>query len=177
MRIVCSLLLVCLGLFGCSSSRTFDDSDKLPTGVEDTSDTAIVDTYNKLKSEDVQVITMGDNYMISIPSSVIFGNESPKLKSAGYEVLDDVVTYLQSMRKISVQVNAYSDCYQSQARTYALTKARAKAVGRYLWSRNPESGIITTDGYGNEKPIVAKTTGMDSSPNSRIEVTFKQVVS
>lgn len=177
MRTVCSLLLLCWGLFGCGASRTFDDGDKLPTGVEDTSDTALVDTYKKLKSEHVQVITMGDNYMISIPSSVIFGNESPKLKSAGYEVLDDVVTYLQAMRKIALHVSAYSDCYQSQARTYALTKARAKAVGRYLWSRNPESGMILTDGFGNEKPIVAKTTGKDSSPNSRIEVTFKQVVS
>ena len=178
LRTVCSLLLLCWGLWGCSSSKSFNpDPPTLPTGVENTSDTAIADMYDKLTSEDVQVIAMGDDYLISIPSSEIFRNQSPKLKSDGYEILDDVVTYLQSMRKIMVKVTAYSDCYQSQDRTTALTKARAKAVGRYLWSRNIETAIVFTEGAGSDKPIVAKQTGLDSSPNSRVEITFRQVVS
>ena len=95
---------------------------------------------------------------------------------SSYEILDDIVAYLQSFRKIAVKVQAYSDCYQTKARTMALTKARAKAVGLYLWTRNVESRVVFTEGFGNDRPIVAKQTGDDTSPNSRIEITFKQVL-
>ena len=177
MRIVCCLLLLCWGLLGCSSSIVFDDPPELPSGVENTSDADIAEMYDKLTSEHVQVIAVGDDYLISIPSTLLFGNQSPKIKPDGYPILDDVVTYLQSMRKLMVKVTAYSDCYQSEARTMALTKARAKMVGRYLWSRDIETGIVFTEGAGNDKPIVARKTGLDSSPNSRVEITFRQVVS
>lgn len=176
MRKVCSLLLLCWGLLACSSPRTFDDDpDKLPTGVEGTSDSDLTDKEDTLKSDKVQIIAIGDDYMLSIPSSQLFANQSPKIKKQGYEVLDDVVDYLQSIRKIAVQVSAYSDCYQSQARTTALTKARAKRVGAYLWSRNIETKLLFTEGFGSQKPIVAHSTEDDKSPNSRVEITFRQV--
>ena len=176
MRTVCSLLLLCWGLLGCSSSRVFDDPSPLPTGVENTSDEEIVEAYDKLTQEHVQIITMGDHYLISIPSKLLFNDNSPKLKLSAYELLDDVVTYLQSFRKVAVQVRAYSNCYQSHARTEALTQTRAKIVGNYLWSRNIESSIVFTDGMGDDKPIVTSKRGWDSSPNSRVEISFKQVV-
>jgi intracellular multiplication protein IcmN len=176
LRTLCGLLLLCWGLWGCSSSRTFDD-DPLPTSVEGTSDSDIEEKQDTLTSDKVQIISIGDDYMLSIPSSQIFANESPKITKKGRDVLDDVVDYLQSMRKIAVHVSAYADCYQSQARTQALTKARAKVVGAYLWSHNVESKMIFTEGFGSDKPIVLRTTGDDKSPNSRVEITFRQVLS
>lgn len=176
LRIVCSLLLLCLLITGCSKPREFDDEPKLPTHQEGATDEDIVSRYDKIVSNKVRIISMGDQYMISVPSKVLFANQSPKIKAKSYEVLDDIVAYLQSFRKISVKVSAYSDCYQSKARTMALTKARAKAVGLYLWTRNVESRVVITEGFGNDNPIVAKQTGDDSSPNSRIEITFKQVL-
>lgn len=176
MRIICSLLLLCLVVLGCSKPREFDDDPKLPTHQEGTTDEDIVDRYEKVVSKKVQIITMGDRYMISVPSKVLFANQSPKIKPKSYEILDDIVAYMQSFRKIAVKVSAYSDCYQTSARTKALTNARAKAVGLYLWTRNVESRVVFTEGFGNDKPIVAKQTGDDSSPNSRIEITFEQVL-
>ena len=177
MRTVGSVLLFCLILVGCSKHHhQFDDEQKLPRHMDSTTDKDIVDRYNKLVSKKVQIITMGDDYMISVPSKLLFENQSPKLKMSAYQLLDQIVAYLQSFHKVAVKVQAFSDCYQSKARTMALTKARAKAVGVYLWTRNVESRVVLTEGFGNDKPIVAKQTGDDFSPNSRIEISFRQIL-
>lgn len=178
MRTICSLLLLCCGLLGCSKSTHFFDNDsKLPAGVENTTDESIVALYEKLVSEKVKIITMGDKYLISIPSSILFYYESPKIKWTSYGVLDDVISYLKSYRKIVVIVSAYTECYLSKDRTNALTRMRAKAVGDYLWSQDIGSGMVFTEGFGNDKPIVIwrGNTCSDYSPNSRIEITFKAV--
>ena len=177
MRTVCGILLFCFGLIGCSSTRVFDDPVLLPGSVENISDAQISAMYQKLIHKHVQIIAMGDNYLISIPSSEIFYNQSPKFKSSSYDILDNIVCYLRSMRKILLKVTVYNNCYQSEQRTKALTKARAKLVGRYLWSRNIETPIVFTEGAGSGKPIIAKSSGLDSSPNSRIEITFRRVES
>ncbi len=58
----------------------------------------------------------------------------------------------------------------------ALTLARARAVGDYLWSQGVDSRFIFTHGLGSDKPIVAFTEKGDKSPNSRIEITFRDAV-
>lgn len=178
LRTVCRLLLLCCGLLGCSKSFHFFDNDsKLPAGVENTTDESIVSLYEKLTSEKVKIITMGDKYLISIPSSVLFYYESPKIKWTAYGVLADVIAYLKSYRKIEVMVSAYTECYLSRDRTNALTRTRAKVVGDYLWSQDIGSRMLFTEGFGNDKPIVIWKGNIcsDYSPNSRIEIAFKQV--
>jgi len=167
-----------LGLLGCQEKvpAYLDDKPVLPTGVEGVSDAAIMDMYQKLRIKRVRIITMGDRYLVSIPSRLLFANESPKIKWDSYELLNDVVCYLQLFRKITVQVNAYASCYRSNERTRALTLARAKEVGNYLWSHNIDARMVFTEGLGDDKPIVAITKCSDESPNSRIEIVFRRVV-
>ena len=75
-----------------------------------------------------------------------------------------------------MHVNAFGSCHRSRNRTYALTLARAKAVGDYLWEQNIETRMVFTEGVGDDKPIVAKADCTDSSANARIEIVFRQLV-
>ncbi|PJD90565.1 MAG: protein LphA [Legionella sp.] len=172
------MFLLCWSLLGCNSgvSSYINDIPTLPSGVNGVTDSAMMTMYQKLRTKKVRVITMGDAYLVSIPSHLIFADQSPKINWGSYELLNDVVCYLQLFRKITVQVTGYASCQHSQARTRALSLARAQAVGNYLWSHNIEARIVFTEGLGDDKPIVAVTKCTDSSPNSRIEIVFKQVV-
>ncbi len=172
------MFLLCWSLLGCQSKAPsyIDDIPTLPAGVDGATDAAIMSMYQKLKTKKVRIITMGDAYLISIPSHLIFADQSPKINWASYELLNDVVCYLQLFRKITVQVTGYASYQQSQLRTRALSLARAQAVGNYLWTHNIEARIVFTEGLGDDKPIVAVTKNTDASPNSRIEIVFKQVV-
>ncbi|HVT62357.1 MAG TPA: OmpA family protein [Legionellaceae bacterium] len=173
-----SILFLSGSLLGCHSKvpTYIEDTPTLPSGVEGVSDAEIIKLYQKLQSKHVRMITMGDAYLISIPSELIFANQSPKIQWSSYDLLNDIVCYLRMYRKITVQITAYASCYKSSRRTQALTLARARAVGNYLWSQNIETRIVFTEGLGDDKPIVAITKCNDASPNSRIEIVFKQVV-
>jgi intracellular multiplication protein IcmN len=144
--------------------------------MEDSTDASLQDRYEKLSSDKVTVISIGDSYMISIPSLRLFYKESPKMKWSCYDLLDDVIAYLQSYRKIIVKVTAYSEYCQSKSRTTALTEERAKVLGKYLWSQDIGTGMVFTAGAGNDKPITSlRKVCSDTSPNSRIEIVFRQI--
>jgi intracellular multiplication protein IcmN len=170
--------LIILALAGCHSNRqqTFTDVAKVPTQVAGASDRDILKMRDKIVNQGVRIITIGQDYLISIPSTLLFADQSPKINWGAYGLLNDIACYLQQFRKISIYVNAYSNKYVSECREHALTLARARVVSEYLWSQGIESRFIFTQGLGSDKPIVAFTQHGDAALNSRIEITFRHAV-
>ena len=175
---VTAVLLFILTGCGSSSSRVVaDDAPKLPTKVDGADDKNIIKMRKDLTKRGVRIISLGQNYLIVIPSSLLFPEQSPRLTWESYSLLNDIACYLQEFRKISIHINAFSTPYISARREHALTRTRAIAVSNYLWSRGVDSRFIFTQGLGSDKPIVEfeKKKG-DLSPNSRIEITFRRAV-
>ena len=175
-RSLISVALLCVWCIGCAPHRIVDDSPGLPVQGVRSSERMIIALQKKMSQEGIRVITLGQNYLISIPSSVIFHNQSPEIKWGSYAVLNDVACYLQQFRKISININSFSSCYKSKHRAYALTLARARVLGDYLGSQGLDSRFIFTRGLGNGTYIVEHAKEDDFSPNSRIEITFRSAV-
>jgi len=175
MRIV---ILLLISLVGCHRNPVSIDEDAptLPQQVAGASDPLIVAMQHKLAKEGVRVISMGQMYLVSIPSQLIFAEESPKINWNAYAILDDVACYLQKFRKISLHVTAYTSCYLSERRSRALSLARGREVANYLWSQNTDSRMMIMQGMGDVKPITRDKSCSDSSPNSRIEIIFRRAV-
>lgn len=164
-------------LCGCGSSKPLViDGNKLPKQVAGSSDAQIVRLEEKLQASGVKIIIIGQMYLVSVPSHLVFVDQSPKIKWNSYALLNDIAEYLCKFRKISVHVNAYNDCYLSAKRTKALTLARARGVANYLWSQNVRTRMMFTHGMGNDKPIVTRAKCSDTSPNSRIEIVFRRAI-
>lgn len=172
------VLLVFLMVAGCHRHTLLpvEEIKQLPTHVDGASDRQIIALQTRLNSQGVHVVTMGQDYLVSIPSALIFATESPQLKWTSYQLLNDVVCFLQQFRKINTNVNAFSNQYVSPRREKSLTRARARAVAEYLWSQDINTRFIFTQGFGSDKPISAYKLSGDSSPNSRIEITFRRAV-
>jgi intracellular multiplication protein IcmN len=149
---------------------------KLPTTVAGASDQQIVKLEQSLKQKGVNIIVLGQLYMVSIPSSLIFADESPKINWDSYALLNEIVEYLRKFRKISAYVNGYNSCYINKRRTDALTLARAQEISNYLWQQDIDSRLIFTRGMGSDKPIAASVKCGDTSPNSRVEIVFKRAI-
>ncbi|GGI89935.1 hypothetical protein GCM10007966_18320 [Legionella impletisoli] len=130
----------------------------------------------RLETQGVRVITIGQNYLISIPAAAVFANNSPRVRWESYGLLNDVACYLKQFRKVAVNVNAFTGKCVSPPRDLALTAARSRAVADYLWSQNIDSRFIFTHGLGSDKPILALVKKGDQSINSRIEITFRDEV-
>ncbi|MGQ3888114.1 type IVB secretion system protein IcmN/DotK [Legionella sp. CNM-1927-20] len=149
---------------------------KLPTRVKGSSDAYVIAQQAGFAKCGVQVITIGSDYLISIPSVVLFADQSPRIKWGSYSILNKVVKFMQQFRKVGVNVTSYGSPYISSKREQSLTLARARAVADYLWSQGIDSRFIFAEGAGSEKPISAFMQGGDRSLNSRIEITFRDVV-
>ena len=170
-------LMTVLVLTGCHKQQVATvELAKLPYKVAGTNDRVIAAMQARFNREGVQVITMGQDYLISIPSVALFSAESPQLTWASYALLNAVTCYLKEFRKVAITVTAFSNKCVSAQRDRALTLARARAVGDYLWSQGIDSRFIFTQGLGSDKPIVSSAGIGDKSPNSRIEITFRDMV-
>ena len=183
MRYICNVfryVTMVLILTGCHHSvptlYVTKESNPLPTRVSGTQDAAAMVILHRLNEHGVRVITIGQDYLISIPANRLFAGQSPRVLWRSYAVLNDVVCYLKQFNKVSVNVTAFSSKYVSPTRERALTSARARSVADYLWSQDIDSRFIFTRGLGSDKPILAGDRGGDSSPNSRIEITFRNAV-
>ena len=175
LRLLVCILAICN--IGCSKQeQPTNDLDKLPTHVDGASDRAITALQGRLNKAGVSILTLGQEYMISIPSSLLFATQSPHLTWESYKLLNDVACYLQQFRKITVNVTAFSSKYVSVKREHALTLARAQAVSDYLWSQGVDGRFIFTQGAGSDKPVLATKDHSDLSPNSRIEITFRRAI-
>lgn len=132
--------------------------------------------HYKLEKQGVKIITIGQDYLVSIPSNLLFPDQSPRILWGSYALLNDLVCYLKHFRKIGVDVAAFGSQYVSLSRERALTSARARSIADYLWTQNIDSRFVFTRGLGSDKPIQSNSIGGDSSPNSRIEITFRNAI-
>lgn len=169
-------LMFILTLVGCHKILLSDDQPKLPYKVDGASDRSMINRLARFNKEGVRVITIGQDYMISIPSALLFPNESPQLTWGSYAILNAVACFLKEFREIAINVTAFSNKCVSAKRDRALTLARARAVGDYLWSQGVDSRFIFTQGLGSDKPILSSVQKADHSLNSRIEITFRDAV-
>lgn len=173
-------LLMLLLLSGCKRGGNYqpleEDVYRLPKKVAGASDYTVMTMQKKFDKRGVKVITIGSDYLISIPSQALFADQSPRIRWESYALLNQVVVFLKQFRKIGVNVTSYSSHYVSSRREQALTLARARVVANYLWSQGIDSRFIFSEGAGSDKPVVSFYLGGDKSPNSRIEITFRDAI-
>lgn len=152
------------------------EAPKLPCKVQGACDSTIIKYLTRFKKKGIKVITIGQDYMISIPARALFEDQTPHMKWNGYGLLNEVASFLKQFRKVAINVTSYSSKYVSVQREHALTLARSRVVGEYLWTQGIDSRFIFTQGLGSDKPIVSFTKGGDASPNARVEITFRRAV-
>lgn len=168
--------MMVIALSGCHKRYYDNEPPKLPYKVNGAKDRVIIGKQASFNKKGIHVISIGQDYLISIPSAALFADESPRVTWGSYALLNAIACYLKEFHKVAINVTAFSNKCASPKRDRALTFARARAVGNYLWSQGIDSRFIFTQGLGSDKPIVAGTELGDHSPNSRIEITFRDAV-
>lgn len=169
-------LIALLQLTACSRDKSYIDPPTLPCKVRNACDAVVVKYMKRFQKRGIKVITIGQDYLISIPAKALFEDQSPHLMWGSYGLLNDVAIFLKQFRKVAITVTSFSSQYVSVQRERSLTIARSRVVAEYLWSQGIDSRFIFTQGLGSDKPIVSITQGGDTSANARIEITFRDAV-
>jgi intracellular multiplication protein IcmN len=123
----------------------------------------------------VQVIQVGDEVEIILPSNKFFFPDSANLNPTYGPILDKVAELIRSFDKVNVKVAAYRDNSDPWQRSLALSKLQAKKVANYLWKRGIDARLLYAIGYGQEMPIASNDTLKGRTMNRRVEITLRKV--
>ncbi len=135
------------------------------------SETTLAD---QLLNRDVNVIELGDQLMVVVPSSRIFDGQSDKIKPTAYTTLNLIATYINSHTTELVKIAAYTDDIGTPSRNVALTRMQAKSVEKYLVATGVNTRVLYAEGYGGTNLIAKNTAEWGSSDNYRIEITMEK---
>jgi len=99
---------------------------------------------------------------------VTFENNSTKLKSESFTVLDSVANDLKQHSRLKVEVQGHTDSVGADAYNLKLSQGRADAVRAYLISQGVGTDQLRASGYGETRPIADNATAAGRAENRRV---------
>jgi OOP family OmpA-OmpF porin len=105
-------------------------------------------------------------------NNVFFDFDKWSLRPESYVELDRVAKLLTENPAIEIEMSAHTDSYGSDDYNFKLSDNRARSVMEYIISKGIVAGRITSQGYGETKPVAANDTPENRQLNRRVEFTI-----
>jgi sortase system peptidoglycan-associated protein len=94
----------------------------------------------------------------SLAVSLQFRTGSSDIETVYQAQLIDLAKAMQNMQQYSLDLSGYADRQGEEAYNQTLSKSRADAVKAFLVSQGVDASRISTNAYGESKPLDAKQT-------------------
>lgn len=130
---------------------------------------------DRLQYHGVEVIQLGDEIRIILPTNRFFKPNSALMNMQYYPVLNMVGDFIVKFQKISIKVSGYTDDHGAWQRNLALSTSQAQSIMRYLWNYGIDTRLITAQGYGGLKPIADNNVAQGREINRRVEITLRRI--
>ena len=143
---------------------------------------AIIDTvadYRKSHTDDTQEMIerqekVPQSYTESMTKTFVFFPESAStIHSGSYEVLDDVISYLDSNPSAKVDIRTYTDLSENTASNLALSRQRVSDIRNYLILHGISEENITAQLEEATKYLESDRIGRLKSLNTLVEITIR----
>ena len=118
----------------------------------------------------VQVIRVGDEITLSMPSNITFKTDSDVLSPDFLEIMHSVTLVLNEYDKTIIEVMGHTDSSGSTEHNLGLSQRRARSVGSHLEDKGVNPLRILTEGFGEQYPIAANDTASNRALNRRVEL-------
>jgi len=129
----------------------------------------------KLQYNGVQVVQVGDEIELLLPTDRFYMSHSPQLNVMYYPVLNLVGKFIRQFQKINVKVAGYTDNVGSWRRNLVLSKERARNMIIYLWNYGIDTRLLFAVGYGEKYPISSNKTARGRALNNRIVISLRKI--
>lgn len=142
----------------------------------DTNKTTKETVVTQLEKDHVQVIRIGEDYMLVLPSDVYFYPDSTHMNENMYPAYKDIVKFINHFDVETVKVAGYTDNIGNPTRNLALSRQQADYVAKELWRDGLGSTMVYSTGYGGTDPIATNDTDAGRAANRRIQITFRRLM-
>jgi outer membrane protein OmpA-like peptidoglycan-associated protein/opacity protein-like surface antigen len=106
------------------------------------------------------------------PFIVFFDWDKDEITPQAAGILDNAAAGYQQTGQASVVLAGHADRSGSDAYNVGLSQRRANNVRAYLAGRGVPDGSITTEAFGESRPLVDTADGVREPQNRRVEITF-----
>lgn len=130
---------------------------------------------DKLINRGANVIVLGDQIMVAIPSARIFNPFSANINPTAYSTLELVSQFINSYTKMLVKVAVYTNNQDSERANLALSKEQAKNVAKFLLMSGVDARLLVAQGYGGTSLVESSAKDWEGSDNYRIEITLEKL--
>lgn len=146
---------------------------------------SLADTYEKLNAQlkgeittdQAQVAELENLVRVSLENTLLFSEGSVELHRSGEATLDRITPVLKTLTGQVVEIKGFTDnvpigtdLKAKYPNNVALSKARAETVMKYLASQGVPASMMTTNGYGEAKPVASNDTARGRAKNRRVEI-------
>ncbi|MCP4520329.1 MAG: LysM peptidoglycan-binding domain-containing protein [Cytophagales bacterium] len=103
--------------------------------------------------------------------SIYFATDKYRLTDESKQVLDKLVSYLQSSSiKLKIEINGYTDSVGEEGYNVKLGNRRAKSTYKYLVKKGVDKSMIVVNAIGEKNPAASNATVEGRRLNRRVEV-------
>jgi OOP family OmpA-OmpF porin len=106
------------------------------------------------------------------PFIVFFDWDKDEITPAAAAILDNAAAGYQQVGSASVVLAGHADRSGSDEYNVGLSQRRANNVRAYLAGRGVPDAAITSEAYGESRPLVDTADGVREPQNRRVEITF-----
>jgi outer membrane protein OmpA-like peptidoglycan-associated protein len=101
---------------------------------------------------------------------VNFDFDKSTIRADARPVLDEAIRILRQENTVAVIAEGHTDAIGSDAYNQKLSEQRAESVRRYLVNGGIEAGRISTEGFGESRPVASNQTADGRAQNRRVEL-------
>ncbi len=130
---------------------------------------------DKLANRGVNVIVLGDQILIVIPSARIFDEMTPTINPSAYSTLELVADYINTFNKTLVKIAVYTNDMGSERANLSLSEEQAHKVAKFLLVSGLDARLLVAKGYGGTHLVEKNSKIWDGSDNYRIEITLEKL--
>jgi outer membrane protein OmpA-like peptidoglycan-associated protein len=124
----------------------------------------------RLRNTGVSVTRVGDDIVLNMPSNITFDRDRSVVRREFYDVLQSVSLVLKEFDRSLVTVEGHTDGDGSDAYNLELSQDRARAVADFLSDQGVDPRRLSTEGYGEVRPIATNATAQGKALNRRVEI-------
>jgi len=130
---------------------------------------------DQLRNRGANVIILGDQILIVVPSARIFKPFSSTIKPDAYSTFRQLATLINTYTKSTVKVSAHTAELGSSDVNYALSQAQAESVSKLLQASGVNARMMYAMGYGGSHLVQRNCQDWEGNDNYRIEIAFEKL--
>ena len=105
-----------------------------------------------------------------LAKNIYFETGSDVIKSESYKSLDKVALIMNNNKLTKLSIEGHTDNVGDDAMNLDLSKRRAASVVKYLTSKGVDASRLTSEGYGETRPVADNATKEGQALNRRVEM-------